>query len=116
MRSSLSFALHVVLLSILVHSCGDELGENCGTPLASTVGTMEGEVGVIVVLTCSSILPGAESFSHCMEEQERILFQWEQESGPEVDITNHDQQEASFIPQEIGTYGFCCTATCVKFT
>jgi hypothetical protein len=84
--------------------------KRCETPIVEAGEDIQAVVGDQVVLVCDVRLP-PEDLPVCQTEIAAVYVQWEQMDGPEAVLEGADQAQASFVPAEVGTYKFCCTAT-----
>jgi hypothetical protein len=105
----LALGLVVAAASAGCSSCHDTHTDSCGYcgPPLSSAGEDVGDcqVGRMVILRGSVRLP-PEDTQVCLTEKDSLIFQWEQVSGPEVEIIDADQRDAYFIPTVPGTYKF----------
>jgi len=83
----------------------------CGPPITSA-GEDQSDctVGTMVILRGSVRLP-PESEQVCLTEKDTLTYTWEKVSGPDMDLLDADQREASFVPTEAGTYKIRFAAT-----
>jgi len=101
--------LSTILISVAM-SCGscDCNGNGipeCGPPIVDAGGDQAAVVGETVVLRGSVRFP-PEDEEVCITEKDTLLCEWEQMSGPDVELEGANQREASFVPAEEGSYKF----------
>jgi|GEM_PF-3434750 len=109
---------HIVLLYVVISmalafqhcDCPNGNGDHCGPPIVSAGEDIQAVLGETVVLICDVRLP-PEDWAVCQSELMWIEVKWEQMDGPDVDLKGAEQSQATFIPTEVATYKFCCTAT-----
>jgi hypothetical protein len=100
-----------VPLAVLCAGCPEDGGGiECGPPITSAGEDLEGTIGRMVILRGSVRLP-PEDEQVCLTEKDTLIFKWEQVSGPDTELLDSDQREASFIPATDGTYKFRFAAT-----
>ena len=106
----LAFGLVAAIVSTGCSSCHysdiDYCDLCCGPPISSAgADVSDCQVGKMVILRGSVRLP-PEDTQVCLDEKDSLTFEWEQVSGPEVEIVDVDQREAYFIPAVPGVYKF----------
>ncbi len=84
--------------------------DKCGPPAVDAGADLAGRVGEEVVMRASVHLP-PEDLQLCVDEKSKITFRWEQIGGTDVVLNGANQPQASFLPQEAGSYTFRCQAT-----
>lgn len=85
-------------------------GTKCGPPIVNAGEDLTGNVGDTIILRGSLRLP-PEDQQVCVSEKDSVTFSWDQNGGPEVTLEGANQRQASFVPQEAGSYRFRCKAT-----
>ena len=86
-------------------SCTGKKPVPCGPPIVSAGEDQEATVGQTVVLRGSVRFP-PEDKEVCVSQKSTLVFEWEQISGPDVELEGADQREASFVPMEPGVFKF----------
>ena len=112
-RRELFWVLLIILIpfSFQLAGCSSEGGGvDCGPPITSAGDDQEGIVGRMVILHGSVRLP-PEDEQVCLTEKDTLIYAWEKVSGPDAELLDADQREASLIPTEAGTYKYRFSAT-----
>jgi hypothetical protein len=101
-----------VPLAVLCSGCPEETGGiECGPPITSAgEDQTDCTVGRMVILRGSVRLP-PEAEQVCLTEKDTLTFTWEKVSGPDMELLDSSQREASFIPAEAGIYKVRFAAT-----
>ena len=102
----------LVLFALLCIGCPSENGGvECGPPItAAGEDQTDCTVGRMVILRGGVRLP-PEDNPACLTEKDTLTFNWEKVSGPDMELLDSEQREASFIPTDAGTYKFRFQAT-----
>jgi hypothetical protein len=94
----------------LASGCPGGSGEvECGPPIASAGEDQTAVTGSLVVLR-GAVRLTPEDEPRCQQQQDAVRLQWEQISGPQVELSGAEQLQASFVPDTAGSYGFRCKA------
>ncbi len=112
MKTLSRYLVSLLALSAAVICTGCPSGTEkvkCGPPSVDAGQDITASVGQMVVLSARISLP-PEDEKICQEEKSSLRVEWEQLSGPQVELTGADQPQASFVPPQAGSYSFRCRA------
>jgi len=99
------------LLAVLGTGCpSSKKNTKCGPPIVNAGDDLSGNVGDTIILRGSLRLP-PEDQQVCVSEKDSVTFVWEQNGGPDVTLDGANGRQASFVPQQAGSYSFRCKAT-----
>lgn len=100
----------ILALLVLFAGCGkaeETLVDAC-EPITHAGDDFDSVVGQSTSLFCyMEIWPDSQM---CRDESQYVIFEWQQVDGPTVEILNPNEQEASFVPTEVGIHKFRCHA------